>query len=71
MKSFIPDKLYDFLKWIAMIVIDAVAVFVKAVFPVWGIPYSDEISTTLVSIGALLGAILGVSAIQYNKNKEN
>lgn len=65
MRSFIPNKIYDILKWIAVVVIDAVALFIKAVFPVWNIPYSDEITTTLIAIGTLLGAILGISAIQY------
>lgn len=66
----IPNKLYDILKWIAVVVIDAVALFIKAVFPVWNIPYADEITTTLIALGTLLGALLGISSIQYRSKQQ-
>lgn len=65
----IPDKLYDTLKWIAVIVIPALVVLIKTVFPVWHIPCADAISTTVAAVGLFLGAIIGVSTIKYNKQK--
>ena len=71
MKSFIPDKVYDVLKWVAILVLPALAVFVQTVFPVWNIPYSDAISTTIMAVDVLLGALIGVSTAQYNSNSKN
>lgn len=66
----IPDNVYNVLKWIAIICIPALVVFIKTVFPVWDIPYADSIATTLTSIGLLIGAIIGVSTIGYNLNQQ-
>lgn len=63
------DKLYDVLKWVAMLFLPALAVLIKTVFTVWQIPYGDEISTTIMAIDAFLGAILGISSIQYKKGE--
>ena len=65
----IPDKLYDTLKWIAVIVIPALVVLINTVFPAWHIPHAEEISTTVAAIGLFLGAIIGVSTVSYNKTK--
>jgi len=64
------DKLYDVLKWVAMLFLPALAVLIKTVFTVWQIPYGDEISTSIMALDAFLGAILGISSIGY-KNEEN
>lgn len=63
----IPDKLYDILKWIAVIVIPALVILIKTVFPAWGLPYAEPISTTVAAIGLFIGAIIGVSTVGYNK----
>lgn len=55
------DKVYDVLKWIGLIVLPAIATLVKAVFPVWNLPYADAIATTCTSLGVFVGAIIGVS----------
>ena len=68
--SFLPNKVYDILKWICILVLPACAVFIKTVFPVWNIGYSEPIATTIMAVDVLLGAILGVSTAQYNSNKE-
>lgn len=68
MKNLLPNKAYDVLKWIAVIVIPALVIFIKTVFPVWDIPYSDQIATTLTAVGLLIGALIGVSTVQYNNN---
>ncbi len=70
MKSFLPDKVYLILKWLCILVFPAVAVFIKTVFPIWNIGYADEISTTIIAVDTLIGAIIGISTAQYNANKE-
>lgn len=63
MKDYIiNDKLYHGLKWAGLIACPAVATFIGAVFPAWGIPNADAIVLTLNATGVLIGALIGVSA---------
>ena len=55
------DSVYNVLKWLALLVLPASATLVKAVFPVWNLPYADAIATTLTSIATFIGVIIGVS----------
>ena len=63
----LPDKLYDILKWITMIVIPALATAYVGLASVWGWPFADEIAKTAAVVCTLLGALLGISTAQYNK----
>lgn len=63
----IPDKVYDILKWVTMIVIPALATAYVGLAAVWGWPYADEIAKTAAVVCTLLGALLGISTAQYNK----
>ena len=63
----IPSKVYDCLKWVCMIVLPAIATLWFTLGKVWGFPYLGEIEATIVAIDTFLGAILGVSTIQYNR----
>lgn len=65
------NKLYDILKWIAIIVLPALATLIKVVFAAWNIPYADPIATTVTAIATFLGAILMVSSVQYTKQGNN
>lgn len=66
-KTILSDRAFDVLKWAAIIVLPALATFVKMLFPVWNLPLCEEISSTIVAVDFLLGALLGVSTVQYNK----
>lgn len=63
-KYLLPDKAYAALKWVALIVLPALAVFAHVVGPAWGVPYVDQIVTTLNALGTLLGAVIGASALK-------
>lgn len=65
----IPDKVYDVLKWIALIVMPALATFYSIVGKVWGWPYIGEVTTTITALGTLIGALIGLSTLSYNKDK--
>ena len=65
----LPDKWYDILKWITMIVIPACATAYVGLAAVWGWHYADQIAKTAAVICTLLGALLGISTAQYNKDK--
>lgn len=63
------NKTYDFLKWVAMIVLPAVVTFVAAIGQIWGIPYTAQIAATIAAIDTLLGACLQVSSANYTEKK--
>ena len=65
----LPDKLYDILKWITMIVLPALATAYVGLASIWGWPYADEVAKTTAVVCTLLGALLGISTAQYNKDK--
>lgn len=63
MKEYIiPSKIYQLLKWLGLIACPAIATFIGAVFPAWGIPNADAVVLTLNATGVLIGALIGVSA---------
>lgn len=64
------DKLYDILKWVTMIVLPALATAYVGLAAIWGFPYADEVAKTTAVICTLLGALLGISTAQYNKEDE-
>jgi hypothetical protein len=59
------NKVYDVLKWIALIALPATATLWFTVAKIWGIPYISEIMGTLVAVDTFLGALLGISNVQY------
>ena len=61
------NKTYDILKYIAQIVIPALGALYFGLAAIWGFPYGEEIVGTLTCIDAFLGALLGISTVQYNK----
>lgn len=64
------NKIYDVLKWVAIIVLPAAATFVASIFPLWNLPYADAIAQTITAVGTFLGAVLMVSNYRY-KNGDN
>lgn len=64
----LPDSVYDILKWITMIVLPALATAYVGLASIWGWPFADEVAKTTAVICTLLGALLGISTAQYNKD---
>ena len=65
----LSNRLYDILKWVTMIVLPALATAYTGLAAVWGWPYSGEIAKTVAVVCTLLGALLGISTAEYNRNK--
>lgn len=59
------NKVYDILKWIAALVLPALATLVIALAGIWGLPYGEAIGATITAVDAFLGAILGISSKNY------
>lgn len=64
------NKAYDILKFIAQIFLPALGTLYFALASIWGLPYGEQIVGTITAIDAFLGALLGISTINYNKQKE-
>ena len=67
MKILLTNKMYDILKWIVMIVLPALAALLTAVGEIWAIPDMPRIVLTLNAVTAFLGALIGVSSVNYNR----
>lgn len=67
----IPNKIYDWLKWIAIICIPAVTTFLSVVLGVLDVePKAVNVIVTIISaLGTLIGTLIGVSTSAYNKQK--
>lgn len=63
----LSDTWYDVLKWVCLVVLPALGVLYSVLAGLWGWPYAEEIPATIVAVEAFLGAIIGVSTAQYNK----
>ena len=62
------NKMYDVLKWIAMVFLPAIATLYFALAGIWGFPYGEEIVGTITAVDTCLGVLLGISSAQYKKN---
>ena len=61
------DRLYDVLKWIAILLLPSLATLVAVIFKIWNLPYGNEIAQTITALATFLGAILGISSVQYKR----
>ena len=64
----LSNNIYDFLAFLGKIVLPALAVLYATLADTWGLPYSNEISTTIMAIDVFLNALLGISTANYYKN---
>ena len=64
------NKVYDVLKYIAQIVLPALATLYFAMAQIWGLPYGEEIVGTITAVDAFLGALLRLTTIKYEKSLE-
>ena len=61
------NKTYDKLKWVALIVLPAMATLYSVLSNIWGLPFGEQIPSTITAVDAFLGALLGISTARYNK----
>ena len=66
--KYLPEKVYDLLKWLAQIGLPALGTLYFALSQIWGLPFGEEIVGTITAIDAFIGALVGLSKINYNKS---
>ena len=64
------NKVYDILKYIALIVLPAVATLYLTISTIWGLPYGEAVAATITAIDTFLGALLGISSKKYADAQE-
>ena len=62
--------MYDWLKEIALTILPAIGTFYGALATIWGFPYGEEVVKTIIAVDTLLGVIVKVLSVIYNKNQE-
>ena len=63
----LPNKVYDVLKYVAIVGLPAIGVLYAALAKIWGFPYGVEIVGTITAIDTFLGALLQISTYNYKK----
>ena len=64
-----PDKLYDVLKWVALILCPTLSAGYYEIGIIWNWPYVVEIPKTITEIGLVIGALIGISQLAINKER--
>ena len=67
----IPNKLYDVLKWVLMIVVPAFITLFTLLSDTWGwdVPV-EAITATITGVSTFLGVIMGISSAGYKGGDE-
>ena len=63
------NRVYDVLKMIALVATPVIT-FLCAIVSIWGIPYGQQITATLAALDTLIGAIVAIAKIQYDKKQK-
>ena len=63
----LPDRVYDVMKWLGLILCPALAALVGAVGPAWGMPNVDAVVLTINAVGVFIGAVIGVSQLSAER----
>ena len=61
------NKVYDVLKWVALVALPALGTLYFGLSKIWGFPYGEEIVGTITVVDTFLGALLGISTIQIGR----
>jgi imidazoleglycerol phosphate synthase glutamine amidotransferase subunit HisH len=66
----ISDKTYDTLKWVAQFFLPGLGTMYFALANIWGLPSPEKVVGTIVALDAFLGALLGLSMLQYQATQK-
>lgn len=67
----LKDNLYKPLKWVAMVILPAVATLYTALAGLWGLPMADAVAQTICAVATFLGVVLGISSKNYYNSNDN
>jgi len=67
----LPNKVYDVLKWVVLVVIPACTTAYVGLDSVFNWGYGDVVAKVSAIVCTLIGTIIGISTAEYNKAKLN
>ena len=71
MNNILSPKAYDWLKWCSIVCLPALSTFIVVISKIWGwADMGSMIAQTITAVAVLLGALIGISSIQYKKEVE-
>lgn len=62
------NKTYDFLKFLAQILLPALGTLYFALANIWGLPAAEQVVGTIVAVDTFLGVILKLSTNSYENS---
>ena len=62
MTYWLPNRVYDAIKYIVTIIMPALSVLYVGLAGIWGWPYADEVSRTIAVLYTFLCAVMGISS---------
>ena len=64
----LSNRIYDILKYIALIALPAIGTLYFTLSQIWGFPYGEEVVGTIAAVDTFLGTLLQISTAIYKKN---
>ena len=64
----ITGKLYNWLKFLALVGLPAVGTLYVALAALWGLPSAEAVSGSILAVDTFLGTILQISSTNYNSS---
>lgn len=64
----LSNRIYDILKYVALIALPAIGTLYFTLSQVWGLPYGEEVVGTIAAVDTFLGSLLQISTAIYKKN---
>lgn len=64
------NKVYDVLKWITLVFLPALTTLTGVILNTFNVSCADIVLTIMTAVTTFMGTVLGISNINYNKNKE-
>lgn len=67
----LPQKTYEILRWVVIVVIPALITLYGVIGQVCNIPYTDVVLTIAGAVDVCLGTIFGISKLNYDRNTKD
>lgn len=67
---FKENRVYDILKWLSLVALDAIGFAYEKLANIWSLPYGGQIKDTCIVVSILIGTLIGVSGIKYQNQQE-
>lgn len=64
----LSNRIYDILKYVALIALPAIGTLYFTLSQVWGLPYGEQVVGTIAAVDTFLGSLLQISTAIYKKN---